>query len=60
MVDDRRNVETTVTFDERDGKTLLTILQTGFERERDRDGIREGWSNIIDAVERVVAGRRAM
>jgi uncharacterized protein YndB with AHSA1/START domain len=62
MVDDRRNVETsvTVTFEDRDGKTLLTIVQTGFEREQDRDGIREGWSSIIDALERVVAGGQAV
>jgi hypothetical protein len=48
-----------VTFEDRDGKTLLTIGQTGFRREQDRDGIREGWWSMIDALERVVAGRRA-
>ncbi len=56
MVDDRRTIETTVTvtFEDRDGKTLLTIVQTGFDREQDRNDIREGWPSILDALERVV------
>jgi uncharacterized protein YndB with AHSA1/START domain len=59
MGHDAGNVETTVTvtFDARDGKTLLTILQTGFEREQDRDDIQGGWPSILDALERVVAAR---
>jgi uncharacterized protein YndB with AHSA1/START domain len=47
----------TVTCEARDEKTLLTIRQTGFEREQDRDGIQGGWSSILDALERVVAAR---
>lgn len=36
----------TVTFEERDGKTLLTIVETGFERKDDRDGAVEGgWAD---------------
>jgi len=51
----------TVTFEERDGKTLLTIVETGFERKEDRDGVEVegGWSIILDALERVVAERRS-
>ena len=49
----------TVTFEERDGKTLLTIVQTGFERKDDRDGVEGGWPIILDALERVVAERRS-
>jgi uncharacterized protein YndB with AHSA1/START domain len=61
MVDDGRDVETTVTvtFEDRDGKTFLTIVQTGFQREADRDGIQGGWPSILDALERVVASRMA-
>ncbi len=39
---------------------LLTIVQTGFENENDRDGVVEGgWPRILDALERVVAERRS-
>jgi uncharacterized protein YndB with AHSA1/START domain len=48
----------TVTFEDRDGKTLLTILQTGFESREERDMIQGGWPSIIDALERVVGGTR--
>jgi hypothetical protein len=50
----------TVTFEERDGKTLLTIVETGFERKDDRDGsVEDGWPRILDALERVAAERRS-
>jgi uncharacterized protein YndB with AHSA1/START domain len=57
MGEDGRNVDTTVTvtFEDRDGKTLLAIVQTGFERQQDRDMIQGGWPSILDALERVVA-----
>lgn len=60
MVDDGHTVETTVTvtFEDRGGKTLLTIVQTGFARREDRDGIEGGWPSIIDALERVVAAKQ--
>jgi uncharacterized protein YndB with AHSA1/START domain len=45
----------TVTFEDRDGKTLLTIVQTGFEQQEKRDMIRGGWPSILDALERLVA-----
>jgi uncharacterized protein YndB with AHSA1/START domain len=48
----------TVTFEDRDGKTLLTILQTGFENREERDMIQGGWPSIIDALERVVGATR--
>jgi uncharacterized protein YndB with AHSA1/START domain len=44
-----------VTFEDRDGKTLMTIVQTGFERQEDRDVIQGGWPSILEALERVVA-----
>jgi hypothetical protein len=40
-------------------KTLLTIVQTGFERKDDRDGVEGGWPSILEALERVVAERRS-
>ena len=48
-----------VTFEERDGKTLLTIVQTGFDDREDRDGVRTGWGSILDALEQVVTERLA-
>jgi uncharacterized protein YndB with AHSA1/START domain len=56
MPEDGRIIRTsvTVTLEVRDGKTLLTIVQTGFEREPDRDAIQGGWPSILDALERVV------
>ena len=48
-----------VTFEDRDGKTLITIVQTGFEHQEDRDGVQGGWGSILDALERVVARRVA-
>ncbi len=62
MVEDGLNVHTTVTvtFENRDAKTLLTIVQTGFERQQDRDVIEGGWPSILDALERLVAERLSL
>lgn len=62
MGEDGRSVHTTVTvtFKNRDAKTLLTIVQTGFERQQDRDVIEGGWPSIIDALDRVVAARASV
>ncbi len=48
----------TVTFEDREGKTLLTIFQTGFENREERDMIQGGWPSIIDALERVIDADR--
>jgi uncharacterized protein YndB with AHSA1/START domain len=48
----------TVTFEDRDGKTLLTILQTGFESRDERDMIQGRWPSILDVLERVVGATR--
>lgn len=48
----------TVTFENRDGKTLLTILQSGFEDREERDMIQSGWPSILDALETYVGARR--
>lgn len=61
LPDEGHTVHTTVTvtLEDRNGGTLLTIHQTGFQRERDRDGIRDGWPSLLEALQRVVAGERA-
>jgi uncharacterized protein YndB with AHSA1/START domain len=48
-----------VTFEARQGKTLLTIVQSGFERAKDRDDHQGGWPGFIDRLVRVVASRKA-
>jgi uncharacterized protein YndB with AHSA1/START domain len=54
-----RTVDSTVTytFEDRDGKTLLTIVQGGFETESDRDAYLEGTPGFIDSLQRAVAAR---
>ena len=47
----------TVTFEERHGKTLVTIELTDLELEKDRDAFMGGIPGYLEAVERVVANR---
>jgi uncharacterized protein YndB with AHSA1/START domain len=56
-----RTVDSTVTytFEEKDGKTLLTIVQSGIETEADRDAYLEGTPGFIDSLQRAVAARMA-
>lgn len=49
----------TVTFEAKDGKTLLTLVQSEFLHEEHRDAHRGGWPGFLDRLERVVAARRA-
>ena len=44
----------TVTFEEQDGKTLVRMVQTGFESAEIRDGFMEGWPEYLKTLERVV------
>lgn len=46
--------EMTITFEDRDGKTLLTMVQTGFEREADRDDFMGGWPTYLETLKGVV------
>ncbi len=48
---------TTITFDEQDGKTLLTFVQAGFETEEDRDGYLSGAPSFLDALQKAVSSR---
>jgi uncharacterized protein YndB with AHSA1/START domain len=47
----------TYTFEERDGGTLLTIVQSGFESREVRDSYLDGVPGFLDSLERVVASR---
>jgi uncharacterized protein YndB with AHSA1/START domain len=49
----------TVTFEDRDGKTLVTIELTDLESEEDRDAFASGLPGYLEAIERVVAERAA-
>ena len=40
----------TITFDERDDKTEMVFMQTGFADTASRDGHREGWNEAFDAL----------
>jgi uncharacterized protein YndB with AHSA1/START domain len=40
----------TVTFAERDGKTELTLRQTGFASIESRDGHYQGWNSALDRL----------
>lgn len=55
---DGRTVDTemTITFEERNGKTLLTMVQTGFETAEDRDAFNSGWPAYLDTLGKVVGG----
>jgi hypothetical protein len=48
-----------ISFESKQGKTLLTIVQSGFERAKDRDDHQGGWPGFLDRLERVVAARKA-
>ena len=48
-----------VTFEGRDDKTLMTIVQTGFEREAERDAHQGGWPGFIDRLEQHLAEQPA-
>jgi uncharacterized protein YndB with AHSA1/START domain len=47
-----------VTFEAKQGKTMLTIVQSRFESRQDRDDHQGGWPGFLDRLERVVAARK--
>jgi uncharacterized protein YndB with AHSA1/START domain len=49
--------EMTITFEERDGGTLFTMVESGFEREADRDGFVEGWTEYLETLAKVLKAR---
>ncbi|MGZ5319330.1 MAG: SRPBCC family protein [Actinomycetota bacterium] len=50
------DTEMTITFEAQGGKTLLTMVQTGFETAEDRDDFNSGWPTYLDTLGRVVGG----
>jgi uncharacterized protein YndB with AHSA1/START domain len=44
----------TVTFEERAGKTLLTLFDEGYPTEDVRDSFEQGWPDFLDAYEHTV------
>jgi uncharacterized protein YndB with AHSA1/START domain len=51
------DTEITITFEDRDGGTLLTMVESGFERQEDRDGFTEGWTEYLETLGRVLKAR---
>jgi uncharacterized protein YndB with AHSA1/START domain len=46
--------EVTITFEDQDGKTLVTVVQSGFENEQDRDRFQYGWPIQLDILKWIV------
>jgi uncharacterized protein YndB with AHSA1/START domain len=51
------DTEMTITFEPRDSGTLLTMVETGFEIEEDRDGFVEGWTQYLETLSRILKAR---
>ena len=51
------DTEMTITFEDRDGGTWLTMMETGFEAEADRDGFVEGWTEYLETLAKVLKAR---
>jgi uncharacterized protein YndB with AHSA1/START domain len=49
-----------VRFDARQDQTLMTIVQSGFPSEKDRDDHQGGWPAFLDRLGRVVVARRSL
>jgi uncharacterized protein YndB with AHSA1/START domain len=50
----------TVTFEDREGGTLFTMVETGFDRQEDRDGFMEGWAEYLETLARILKTRHDM
>ena len=48
-----------IVLEDQAGKTLLTVVESGFETEEDRDGFKGGTPDWFDAVQRVAERRAA-
>ena len=54
---DALETDMTVTFEEHDGGTRFTMVETGFEIEADRDAFREGWTEYLENMGPVLKTR---
>ncbi len=52
-----KETETTLTFEDQDGKTLLKILMTGFDSGQEQEGAAAGWTGLIDGLQKIVGSR---
>lgn len=52
--------EMTITFEDQGGKTLVAMVQTGFERAEDRDRLLYGWPVYLDILQTIVASKGAV
>ena len=52
--------EMTITFEAKDGGTLLTMVQTGFATEETRDDFMGGWPTYLDTLRRVVEAKTGL
>ena len=50
--------QVTVTFEAQDGKTLVTLVQSGFVQKERRDMHEQGWPQFLARLDDVVASRR--
>lgn len=51
------DTEVEITFEEQEGKTRMSLVQTGYPTAEMRDDFTRGWSDIFDELARVVAAR---
>jgi uncharacterized protein YndB with AHSA1/START domain len=58
--DERSSYETVVslTFEDHDGKTLLSLYETGYPDASERDAHQNGWPSFLENVEIVAIKRR--
>jgi uncharacterized protein YndB with AHSA1/START domain len=52
-----KETETTLTFEDQGGKTLMTILMTGFDSEQEQAGAAAGWPGLLDGLQKIVESR---
>jgi uncharacterized protein YndB with AHSA1/START domain len=59
--DESRSYETTVTvtFTDQDGKTLLSLYETGYPDADERDGHQNGWPSFLERLEQTIAVSRS-
>ena len=52
-----KETDTTLTFEDQDGKTLLKILMTGFDAAQEQEGAAAGWPGLLDGLQKIVESR---